>query len=93
MKHVYKISLTGATNLEDVAETDSIKQDASLGLTINGKTLEQVELADGWAGLTTAGITPVSKALVLDMGAQVNYAHDKMEGLWLILNQSICSVN
>ena len=84
MKHVYKISLTGATNLEDVAETDSIKQDASLGLTINGKTLEQVELADGWAGLTAAGITPVSKALVLDMGAQVNYAHDKMEGLWLI---------
>ena len=34
--------------------------------------------------MTAAGITPVSKALVLDMGAQVNYAHDKMEGLWLI---------
>lgn len=34
--------------------------------------------------MKTAGIVPVQKTLVADMVASVNYAHDKMEGLWIV---------
>ncbi|HBO72323.1 MAG TPA: phytase esterase-like protein, partial [Acinetobacter sp.] len=38
-------------------------------------------------------IQPVSKTLVLDMGKRVSYAHDKMEGLWLIDHQHLGVLN
>ncbi len=83
-KRVYKISLTGATELESVADTATLKQDAALGLLINGKTLEEVLKADkNWTSLTANGLKPVSKSLVVDMVASKGYTHDKMEGLWL----------
>lgn len=83
-KRVYKIDLNNATNLEKVAASGDLKQDAQLGLTLAGKTLEQVVLDKGWAGLAAQNIVPVRKELVVDMVAKGKYPHDKMEGLWLI---------
>ena len=61
-----------------------MEQDPDLGLTINGKTLEQVVLEGGWEALAAVGIYPVDKTLALDMVVEANYPHDKMEGLWRI---------
>ena len=83
-KQVYRIDLSDATDLESVADSGTLAQDSELGLTIAGETLEEVVLNQGWSALTDAGITPVSKALVVDMVSVVNYPHDKMEGLWVI---------
>ena len=84
-KHVYKIDLRTGTDLEAMTITGDLVQDDNLGLTIAQKTLEEVVLADGnWNTLTSYQITPVSKMLVVDMINKVSYAHDKMEGLWVI---------
>jgi len=84
-KEVYKIDISNATDLESITASGDLVQDEELGLTIAGKTLEEVVLADGnWDTLTSYGISPVSKTLVLDMVEQVNYPHEKMEGIWLI---------
>jgi len=83
-KKVYRIDLSTGTNLETVSLASNMVQDANLGLTINSKTLEEVVLAQDWAGLSSAGISPVKKSLVVDMVAEVSYPHDKMEGLWVI---------
>jgi len=83
-KTVYRINLANATDLESVTGTATVLQNDELGLTIDGKTLEEAVLDGGWAALATAGIIPVSKKRVVDMVAEVNYPHDKMEGLWLI---------
>lgn len=93
MKHVYKIDLRNATNLETVAAAGDLAQDANLGLTIGGQTLEQYVIANNWQALATKGIVPASKTLVVDMVAQVNYPHDKMEGLWVIDNKRLGVVN
>ena len=83
-KHVYRVDLSGATNLEAVPAGGNLAQDPDLGLTIDGRTLEQVAMDEGWAALAAAGIEPVAKTLQVDMVAEVNYPHDKMEGLWVI---------
>ena len=83
-KQVYRIDLSTGTNLEAVADSGDLAQDPDLGLTISGQTLEQAVLAGGWDSLSAQGIVPVSKTLVVDMVAEVNYPHDKMEGLWKI---------
>jgi hypothetical protein len=93
MKHVYRIDLRNATNLENVVAQGDIQQDPKLGLTIAGKTLEQYVLAQGWDKLQALNIQPVSKTLVLDMAKRVSYAHDKMEGLWLIDQHHLGVVN
>ncbi|MDT3337545.1 esterase-like activity of phytase family protein [Shewanella sp. SP1S1-7] len=93
MKHVYKIDISGATDLETVTAQADIAQDAALGLTIKGKTLEQVALSDGWEALAANGIIPATKSLVLDMAAKTQYPHDKMEGLWLIDNKRLGVLN
>ena len=92
-KRVYKIDLRSATNLEDVKETEQIKQNAKLGLTIDGQTLEQYVLAKGWDGLNALNIRPAAKTLTLDMNKQVKFPHDKMEGLWLIDNKRLGIIN
>ncbi|MDQ8934337.1 esterase-like activity of phytase family protein [Acinetobacter rudis] len=84
MKRVYKIDLNQATNLNSINESSVIKHDKKLGLTIAGQTLEQFVLDKGWEGLAAFNILPAPKTLVVDMIKQVNYAHDKMEGIWLI---------
>jgi len=80
-KHIYRVKLSTGTELENITLDSSMSQDSDLGLTIDSQTLEQVVLNSGWSALASKGIYPVSKELVVDMVKEVNYPHDKMEGL------------
>lgn len=84
-KQVYKIDISGATDIETIKAQGNIQQDERLGLLINGQTLEQFIAADSahWAALSALGIKPVSKRLSVDAVKTLNYPHDKLEGLWL----------
>ncbi|WP_233267437.1 esterase-like activity of phytase family protein [Paraglaciecola sp. L3A3] len=94
MKHLYKIDLSQATDIETITDNGNIVQDDALGLTINGETLEQVTVADdGWSVIENAGITAVSKTFITDLVAEVAYPHDKLEGLWLINDSTIGVIN
>ena len=94
MKHVYRIDLSTGTDIESIATSGDLVQDEDLGLTIAGNTLEQQVLADGdWSTLSSNNIVPVEKSLVVDMVAEVNYAHDKMEGLWVINDKYLGVLN
>lgn len=93
MKRVYRIDLNTGTNVESVSVNQNIQQNSTLGLTIAGKTLEEVQQEKGWQGLKAVNILPVSKTLVLDMGQAVKYPHDKMEGLWLINRHTLGVLN
>ena len=75
-KRVYKIDLTGATDISDPANGVN-------GKLYGGKTVEELKTA---AMLLTNGITPVSKTLALDLALETSpiYPHDKAEGLTLI---------
>lgn len=90
-KQVYKITLSSGTNLEAVKPSTVLVQDEKLGLTIEGKTLEQTVLEGGWIELESNGIRPVEKSLVVDMVKEVGYPHDKMEGL-IVFNDSTLGV-
>jgi len=90
-KHVYKIKLSTGKELENMTLGSGMVQDEALGLTIDGKTLEEVVVQDSWETLRDNGIYPVSKTLVVDMIAQVGYPHDKMEGL-IVFNDSTLGV-
>ncbi|MBB1507430.1 esterase-like activity of phytase family protein [Pseudoalteromonas sp. SG41-1] len=99
-KHVYKIDISGATDLEAVAAMGDIEQNSNLGLIIAGKTIEQVindavDYDAGWAELAAKNILPVTKSTspVVDMVNEVSYPHDKMEGLWLIDNTRLGVIN
>ena len=92
-KHIYEIDLSKGSNLEEIKESAAIKQDEALGLMIEGKTLEEFVLQEGWQKLLDYGIKPVSKKLILDMVKEVQYPHDKMEGLWLIKDGYIGILN
>ena len=94
-KLIYKIDLSQATNIEDVLTTETIKQDETLGLTINGQTLEQLiaENEANWQTLEEMAIKPVKKTLVIDVLATLDYPHDKLEGLWLRQDGSLGLLN
>ena len=83
-KHVYRIDLTTGTPLSSITLSDSVKRDDSHGLMIDGLTLEQFAIKNGWDALSDRGIKPVNKVLVVDMVKAASYPHDKMEGLWVI---------
>ena len=90
-KHVYKITLGSGTELEGMTLGSGMEQNASIGLTINGESLEQYVYENGWDALAANGIVPVQKTLVVDMIAQVQYPHDKMEGL-IVFNETTLGV-
>lgn len=71
-KKLYLVDISGATDISDPAN-------AASGLTIGGKTIEQMTVSD----LAAHQITPVSKQLLVDMLA-FGYTHDKAEGVALI---------
>jgi hypothetical protein len=76
-KKVYKFDLAGATDISDASNT-------AAGKLYGGLTVEQLK---DQAGLTAAGVVPVTKTLVLDLlGSAIApvYPHDKAEGLALI---------
>lgn len=93
MKRLYRIDLSKATNLENVKDGNGLVQDEILGLTIDGKTLEQAVLAEGWEILAKHNIKPVSKTLVADLVEEIQYPHDKLEGIWLISPDKIGVIN
>jgi hypothetical protein len=75
-KRVYKFDLAGATDISDSFNGDG-------GKLYNGMTVDQLK---DKAGLTAAGIVPVSKTLVFDLITDISpvYPHDKAEGIALI---------
>ena len=76
-KKVFKISITDATDISDSAN-------GATGKLYNGKTVEEL---NDLAGLTTAGIKPVTKTLAVDLLKDLPggvYPHDKAEGMALI---------
>ncbi|MGV6943787.1 esterase-like activity of phytase family protein [Sphingobacterium kyonggiense] len=75
-KKVFKIDISKATDISDAAN-------GANGKLFNGKTVE--ELKD-LAGLTAAGITPVTKTLTFDLLKDLPsvYPHDKAEGLTMV---------
>ncbi|MDO6750227.1 esterase-like activity of phytase family protein, partial [Gilvimarinus sp. 1_MG-2023] len=38
-------------------------------------------------------ITPVTKTFLVDLVAEVQYPHDKLEGMWLINDSTIAVIN
>ncbi len=75
-KKVFKIDISGATDISDPVNGQN-------GKLYGGKTVEELKDA---SGLSTAGITKVTKTLVLDLLKDLPtvYPHDKAEGLALL---------
>lgn len=84
IKKVYKIDLTGATDISDVA-------DGVGGKLFNGKTVEELKTTDV---LQTNGIIPVTKTVVSDLVNDIttSYPHDKAEGI-AIINSTMIAVS
>ena len=84
-KRVYKFDLSGATDLSDAGN-------AAGGKLYNNLTVEQLK---DQAGLSAAGVVPVTKTLVLDLLKDISpvYPHDKAEGLALIGNDRLAISN
>jgi RNase P/RNase MRP subunit POP5 len=83
IKSVFKIDLTGATDIHDAADSAS-------GKLFGGQTPEviayNITQAAAATALGTAGITPVSKTLAVDLRTgsyPAQYNHDKIEGMAL----------
>jgi hypothetical protein len=84
-KRIYKFDLAGATDISDAANT-------AAGKLYGGLTVEQLK---DKVGLTTAGVVPVTKTLVLDLLTDISpvYPHDKAEGVTLIGNSMLAVSN
>lgn len=83
-KKIFKISLTGATDISDAANGVN-------GKLFGGKTVEELKDA---ATLATNGIVPVTKTLIADLMKDIPtlYPHDKAEGL-VIINSTTLAVS
>ncbi|GAB7081350.1 esterase-like activity of phytase family protein [Megalodesulfovibrio paquesii] len=92
MKHLYRIDLSTGTDLEGVTAAGT-SQDEALGLLIDGKTVEQTVQDSGWEALAAMGITPVEKTLVADLVKLNGYPHDKLEGLWIVDDNTVAVIN
>ena len=94
-KLIYKIDIAQATDIETILNDENVKQDETLGLLVNGQTLEQLIAADekNWQMLEEINIIPVKKTLVVDVLATLDYPHDKLEGLWLRQDGSLGLLN
>ena len=94
-KLIYKIDISQATDIETILNDEKVKQDETLGLLVNGQTLEQLIATDekNWQMLEEINIKPVKKTLVVDVLATLDYPHDKLEGLWLRQDGSLGLLN
>lgn len=74
IKRIYKIDISGATDVSDPANS-------AAGKLFGGKVLEALSKGER----TSNGITPVSKTLVYDLLTHPGgYPHDKLEGVTLV---------
>ena len=93
-KKLYEIDLDHATDVGPASRVPGSSYDGVHGgLMVAGGTLEHLvgkdNTADAQAGLTSAGIRPVSSSLFLDIGGLVSaidptggfFGHDKVEGV------------
>jgi len=100
-KLIYKFDISQATDinnlqaLSDNSNDERIRCDSELGLLINGQTLEQWISQDEchWDTLAELGIHPVQKTLAVDILQEIDYPHDKLEGIWLRQDGSIGLLN
>lgn len=85
IKKIYKISLSGATDISDPSN-------AATGKLYGGSTVEQLKTA---STLSSNGIVPVTKTLVADLMTDITslYPHDKAEGLAIINSTTIAVSN
>jgi hypothetical protein len=83
-KKIYKISLSGATDISDPAN-------GANGKLFAGKTIEELKDA---TTLAANGIVPVTKTLIADLMRDIPtlYPHDKAEGL-VIINSTMIAVS
>lgn len=81
-KYLFKINLKDATDVNG-------DMTAKNGMLIDGKTLEQCTQEE----LLERGITFVKKELITDLVTETGYPHDKLEGLWLLDENTICVAN
>ncbi|WP_318677977.1 esterase-like activity of phytase family protein [Treponema sp.] len=81
-KYLFKINLKDATDVNG-------DMTAKNGMLIDRKTLEQCTQAE----VLDAGITFVKKELITDLVTEIGYGHDKLEGLWLLDDNTICVAN
>lgn len=79
-KYVYKISLEGATNLEDVKESAPVGPNQGLEM-------------QSLPGMALAGIRPVQKQLYVDLTAAGYTQADKPEGLALVDGNRLALIN
>ncbi len=77
VKRIYRIELSGATDVSDPA-------DGPNGKRFGGLTLEQLDDA----GMAANGIVPVKKTLLLDL-VPLSYPHDKLEGITVVDDHTI----
>ncbi|MGC4102873.1 esterase-like activity of phytase family protein [Ferruginibacter sp.] len=84
-KKIFKISLTGATDISDATN-------GANGKLFGGKTVEELKDA---ATLAANGIVPVTKTLVADLMKDIPtlYPHDKAEGMAIINSTTIAVSN
>ncbi|MBD1365483.1 esterase-like activity of phytase family protein [Mucilaginibacter sp. ZT4R22] len=75
-KKIFKIDISGATDVSDPANS-------ATGKLFGGKTPEELQTS---AGITGAGIVPVTKTLALNLLTDLPtvYPHDKAEGISLL---------
>lgn len=100
-KHIYKINILQATDITDITKFSNstnlqkISQDDYLGLLIDNQTLEQFTSKDDscWQEFMAMEICPVTKTLAVDVIAELDYPHDKLEGLWLRRDGSLGLLN
>ena len=94
-KLIYKIDIAQATDIDAIIKSTSIEKNDTLGLTIDGQTLEELIALDekNWQMLEDINIMPVKKTLVVDVLASLDYPHDKLEGLWLRQDGSLGLLN
>ncbi|MFC3282112.1 esterase-like activity of phytase family protein [Litchfieldella rifensis] len=81
-KRLYKIDLDDATDVSGDFSSEN-------GRLLADKTLEQTS----WEALEAAGIKPVRKELVMDVLADLQYPHDKLEGIWIRSAREIGIIN
>ncbi|PQA54090.1 esterase-like activity of phytase family protein [Siphonobacter curvatus] len=81
VKNIFKIDITGATDVSD-------SENKASGKLFGGKTLEELPLAE-WPNY---GIKSVKKEFVVDVIQAIpNYPHDKVEGL-VVLSPTLIAV-
>lgn len=100
-KRLYTIDLANATNVDTsnaelIAQHPELSDGGELGLLVGGKTLEQFikdNGSAGWNELAALGIVPVAKTLAYDAIADLQYPHDKFEGVWVIDADTVGIIN